>query len=186
MMPTAWPQFTFEMYFLSRSPKQYGLSALDIIQSFLALSYMQDLITYLRPINIPCHGLFILLIVSNFTKDPPCGSVHLSFAVNNKLKETDRSMYYLQSTAGMPLQYFRFILSFQFNGNSSHLIAMASLHFTKHMVKMRPTLTITSLHTHFVKSIYIYISITRHYFSFTLHVQTDQFLATFTSTSKAN
>ena len=40
-------------------------------------------------------------------------------------------MYYLQSTAGMPLQYFRFILSFQFNGNSSHLIAMASLHFTK-------------------------------------------------------
>ena len=40
-------------------------------------------------------------------------------------------MYYLQSTAGMPLQYFRFILSFQFNGNSSHLIAMASFHFTK-------------------------------------------------------
>ena len=75
-------------------------------------------------------SLFILLIVSHFKKNPPCGSVHFSFAVN-KLKETNRSMYYLQSTAGMPLQYFRFILSFQFNGNSSHLIAMASLHFTK-------------------------------------------------------
>ena len=31
----------------------------------------------------------------------------------------------------MPLQKFQFILCFQFDGNVSHLIAMASLYFTK-------------------------------------------------------
>ena len=38
---------------------------------------------------------------------------------------------YLQCIAGMPLQSFRFMLCFQFDGNLSHLIAMASLYFTK-------------------------------------------------------
>ena len=120
------------MYFLSHSPKQYGLSAHDIIQSFLRVIVQVRFYYLFKPINIPCRGLFILLIVSNFTKGPPCGSVHFChWPLTNQLKETNRSMYYLQSTAGMPLQYFRFILSFQFNGNLSHLIAMASLYFTK-------------------------------------------------------
>ena len=41
------------------------------------------------------------------------------------------SLSYLQCTAGMPLWSFRFILYFQFDGNLSHLIAMAFLYFTK-------------------------------------------------------
>ena len=41
------------------------------------------------------------------------------------------SLSYLQCIAGMPLWSFRFILCFQFDGNLSHLIAMASLYFTK-------------------------------------------------------
>ena len=41
------------------------------------------------------------------------------------------SLSYLQRIAGMPLWSFRFILCFQFDGNLSHLIAMASLYFTK-------------------------------------------------------
>ena len=41
------------------------------------------------------------------------------------------SLSYLQRIAGMPLWSFWFILCFQFDGNLSHLIAMASLYFTK-------------------------------------------------------
>ena len=55
-----------------------------------------------------------------------------------------------------------------------------------HVVKMRLRLRITSLDTHFINSIYIYILITQHQLNFTLHVQRDKFLATFMSTLKAN
>ena len=54
------------------------------------------------------------------------------------------------------------------------------------MVKMRLRLRIMNLDTHFVNSIYIYITITRHQLNFTLHVLRDKFLASFMSTSKAN
>ena len=74
------------MYFLSRSPKQYGLSALDIIQSFLRVIVHARFHYLSKPITIPCRGLFILLIVSHLKKIPPRGSVHLSFAVNKLFK----------------------------------------------------------------------------------------------------
>ena len=53
-----------------------AFSAVDIIQSFLRVIIHVRFHYLFKPINIPCHGLFILLIVSNFTKDPPRGSVH--------------------------------------------------------------------------------------------------------------
>ena len=64
----------------------YLLLLLDIIQSFLRVIVHARFHYLFKPINIPCRGLFILLIVSNFKKDPPRGSVHLSFAVNKLVK----------------------------------------------------------------------------------------------------
>ena len=52
--------------------------------------------------------------------------------VETKLvKQNKTCLSYLQCIAGMPLWKVRFILCFQFDGNVSHLIAMASLYFTK-------------------------------------------------------
>ena len=50
---------------------------------------------------------------------------------NKLVKQNQTCLSYLQCIAGMPLRKFRFILCFQFDGNVSHLIAMASLYFTK-------------------------------------------------------
>ena len=50
---------------------------------------------------------------------------------NKLVKQNKTCLSYLQCIAGMPLQKFWFILCFQFDGNVSHLIAMASLYFTK-------------------------------------------------------
>ena len=55
--------------------KQYGLFAVDIIQSFLHVIVQVRLHYLFNPINIPCRGLLIILIVSNFTKVRPRASV---------------------------------------------------------------------------------------------------------------
>ena len=78
--------------------KQYGLFAVDIIQSFLRVIVQVRLHCWFKPMNIPCHGFLIILIVSNFTKDnayfsqlwtsTTCFCTILFFVVNKLVKKT--------------------------------------------------------------------------------------------------
>ena len=117
--------------------------------TFLCIIIQVRLHYLFKPMNIPCCGFLIILIASNLKTDNAyfsqlqtlitcfctilsCFCTILSFTVNKLGKKTpNMSLYYLQCTAGMPLRLFWFILCFQFDGNLSHLIGMASLYFTK-------------------------------------------------------
>ena len=146
--------------------------------------------------NIPCRGFLIILIVSNFKTDnayfsqlrtsTTCFCTILSFVITKrKTKQTCLCLIY---NAFQVCHYGHFGSYCAFNLMEIYHIWLQWLLsiLQNHVVKMRLRLRITSLDTHFVNSIYIYISITRHQLNFTLRVQRDKFLATFMSTLKAN
>ena len=78
--------------------KHYGLFAVDIIQSFLCIIVQVRLHYLFNPMNIPCRGFLITLIMSNFTKDNAYSSqlqtstmsfcTILYFTVNKLVKKT--------------------------------------------------------------------------------------------------